>query len=601
MVAWGARWMAVVCAALAGPAAWGQDGGESVTRFLRIVEQPSAEKGGIGRATAQGQALRMRGVEIDATLRMQWDESGLLSYMAKLVSPNVKVLSQRHGPGIADLQAAAHLIAEAQGRELRYRTAMLKQLSGPVSAKGQFQAQGLIELAQFRADAIADLSDRKGIGSKFLKDLASSLSGNTDDGFASLREACGDIVRGIRAQIDESVAGAPIVNLYLSAHLVTPIGKPYQIHLAGYDGLQVGDPKPFARNRMVLDDRTREELLAAEQVLAALRQAREIDLTRAARDSQVAVSTAFASLSRRLRVEELDRECDRLATALREVGEARVGPILRDVRALQAVVRPVSRHKMMAAPTQAQALGLFADLLTNMSGDLWEFVRSAPRLLGSIATGLAEYAKASPGVVGADSLEFFRSVKEEFVSNFDDISGETERVTSTINATSRALRLTEDFTMVAQELVGKAIGAGDPLDTALDMRTIPASRRPGDRVVVRAQIKRADPALKASDTGREVLLEEGTVTLYVEAFGGYWQSGGSLLFVDPRSTIGRSLSYEPTVGLGLHYHYGVRGSNYWNRVVNPGLGVTFSMLDFNDDQRFEVGAAVGVTLFSDQL
>lgn len=571
----------------------------SVTRYLQITEERPTETRGAFQTKSTAGAVPLRGVEIDSILRLQWDESGLLSHLAGLVAPITKSDLQAQGLGIEDLATAARLLVQAQSHELRLRSAELAAMD---PSKGAFQAQGLGAVAQFRAEAIADLTQQKAVPGPAQRDLASALSGDPNDGFASLRVACGEIVRGVQTRIEERVTGAPTVHLYLSAHLITPFGRPTQIHLEGYDRLEGGQPRPFARNRLVLDERTREELLAAQQILAALRQYRDVDLVRTARECNAAVNTAFASLKQRLRVSELDQELDKLAEALRNAGEEGVGPILHDVRALQALVRPLSRHPILTAPDEARGLVQFANLVSGLSADVWTFVRSAPHLLDTVAQGVGAVATASPGVVGEDTVRFFAEIRESFVGNFASISADAERATATLNATSRALLLTEDFTLVAQDLVGKAVGGGDPLDTALDMRTIPAERRPGDRVVVRAQVRRAEPsAAKSHEPTEEVVLDEGSVSLVVEAFGGYWQSGGSLLFVDPRSRIDRSLNYEPTVGLGLHYHYGMRGASYWNRVLNPGLGVSFSMLDFNDDRRFEVGAALGVTLFNDQL
>lgn len=562
---------------------------ESITSFLTIVEK--APK-------AKGQRRPVRGVEINSKLDLLWDEPGLMAHLTAKTGAGAKGQQRSLESELDALRTGAEVLSEAQSRELDYRIALLgadepqSVSKGPAQGKGQ---QALAGLQSFRADAIATLKGKKGPGSGYMRDLAAALGGPADDGFVALRESAGDIAMKASEEMKAKLKGAPTVMLFMSAHLVTPYGKPSQFHLEEYDKLQ-DLPKPYSRTRLVVDERTLGELGAAQEIVNLFDKHRQANLPSKASEFHTAVAKAFERLAKRMNLDALNEECDRMIELLRGVTEDRAGPVLKDIRALQAVLRPISRSKIRSAPTQAAALALFADAMNGFTKNVWDFVRKSPNLLGNLVADLKAFAEASPGVVTEDSIAFFGDLRAQFVANFDSLNSEAESLNSAVNDTSRALMLTEDFALVAKDLVPREIGDSVGLDSSLNVANA-HNRRPGDRIVVRAEVRQLD----GEEKGQGTILETGEQTLQVEAYGLYPTTSGSLLLVDPRSSIPRSIKYEPTVGLGFHYHYGMKGSDTWNRVLNPGMGLSFSMLDFDDDKTFELGAALGMTLFNDQL
>ncbi len=598
-----------------------QQQGPNLTDYLQIVEESPA-KG------AKGEARRVGRVEIDSMLRFVWDEKGLLTHLSSLVDTGTKGSTEDLSVPMGAMKTAADLLLRAQKAELAFRIARLQALGSPAEgpesqAKGQVAQAALRDLQVFRSEATGILKGQKGPGSQFALDLAAALSGPPDEGFAALQESAVDIAREVTNKLERNIRDAPKARLYMSAFLVTQYGKWDQVHLEGYDTLAPGKPTPFPRNRLVIDSRTLGELAAAQQAVSLLQAFRNIELQQTLARARSAARSAVQRLSNRLNISELESECGRLIDEAKQRGDEAI-PLLKSVRDVQAVLHPLSRHNMFGAQSEAAALEAFASLLTDFTRDFWEFARSVPNLLETLVKEIVKIERDESQSRTAERMAFlgrladFRTFFESFRRDLlgGQVDSEISALTETLNDTSEALLLTKEFTLVPKDLLARSIGDGDPLDTELNVKSIPGTRRPGDRIVIRARValQIADGGDSAKSGGQDLssqggapdrshvdekTVDEGEETRYLEAYGGYWQSTGQLLFVDPRSRIGRSLSYEPTVGLGFNYHFGIKGADRWNSEFNPGLGVTFSMLDFNDDSRFELGAALGLTLFND--
>ncbi|MBI5708307.1 MAG: hypothetical protein HZC36_15090 [Armatimonadetes bacterium] len=582
-----------------------------LTDFLQVLESgPTASR------LAKGQGVPSKAVEIDSRVALKWDAQGLYGHIAELVQPASKGQVRSFADEVEALRTTAEILVGAQKQEVQLRLSEINAatvdplkestvgLAGAGGDTQDEQAKAMAakqSMAEFRRMAVSRLKGGKGLAAAMLADIAASLDGDPSEGLGAFEVAAKDTAHEIRELLEGAVANAPNVMLTMSAHLVTPFGVAQQVHLEGYDKLVAGERKPFARNRLVMDPRTVQELLAAQEIFDSLNAYKAADLAKTASQAHQSVATAFERVSRRLNIGVLDQECEKLLKQLKVSGEEGVGPLLKDVRMLQALLQPLRASEIGQAPSQAEAIQLFAGLLNGLTKNLWAFVKESPSLLGRIAANLGSFSQAAPGTVQQDSIAFFRRMAQDFLQQFAQMNSTAQGLDAAIGKLVAALLLSERFSLEGKDLVAKTLKADEPIDTELDMQELSGSRRPGDKLVLRATL--SEPEIKdgkpTGEPGKEI--ESGIQTLAVEAYGGYWMASGGMLLVDPRSKIERSLNWEPTVGLGYHYHVGMKGNDFWNSSFNPGIGLSFSMLDFNDDQRFELGIAASMTLLNDQI
>lgn len=583
----------------------------SLADYLQVLESgPTVSR------LAKGQGNLSKTIEIDSRVALKWDVQGLYGHISELVNTNQKGQARSFADEVEALRTTVEIMVGAQKQEVRLRLTEIdavtaesqrgepSSLADPRAATQSETAKAAAaqqSMAEFRRMAFARLKGGKGMAAVMLADLAASLDGDPSEGLSAFEVAAADTAREIKGLLEGAVSQAPNVMLTMSAHLVTPFGVTQQVHLEGYDKLVAGERKPFARNRLVIDPRTVQELLAAQEIFDSLNAYKAADLAKTASQAHQAVGAAFERVAKKLNINVLDQECEKLLRQLKVSGEDGVGPLLKDVRMLQALLHPLKASEIRDAPSQVEAIQLFAGLLNGLSKNLWTFIKESPSLLGRIAANLETFSQGAPGTVQTDSIVFFKRLAQDFLQQFSQMNSTAQGLDVAIGKLVAALLLSERFSLEGKDLVAKTLKADEPIDTELDMQELTGTRRPGDKLVLRATL--SEPEVKdgkpTGEPGKEI--ESGLQTLAVEAYGGYWMASGGMLLVDPRSKIERSLSWEPTVGLGYHYHVGVKGNDFWNRSFNPGLGFSFSMLDFNDDQRFELGVAASMTLLNGQV
>lgn len=557
--------------------------------FLQVLPSTAAK------GASKGPQARKNSVEIDSMVKLAWDQQGLMEHLSSRASlakgPTVDL-----SPEILALTKAGNLLQKVQGAELKYRIrtlAVMGSKGNPLENAGVQEAKD--DLKELRSASADSLTGSKGPEARYLVDLAATLRGGEDEGFDAFRESALDLAKTVEGKLTNKMEGAPIVSLYLSAHLVTPYGRPIQVHVPNYDKLEAGTATPFARNRLVLDARTLEELQAAQQLFDAIKAYQDLDLPSRIEEAERAYTDGFTELIRKINVEFLTVKCKELLEQLKDLPEDRCGQVLKDVRSLQALFNPLKCSEILDASTQAGGLVLFANTLDQLTRSLWTFIREAPLYFQNLAKDVLALAASTPGVMKEETVDYFGGLWTNFRDEFSEIESGAKSFEKVSNKLSKALLLTADFSLVGKDLVGRKLDPEESLDTELDMKTIGGVRRPGDRLVVSMNLKQ-----KAGEA-EEVALESDAKSLFVEAYGGYLVTSGSLLFVDPRSPIDRDLSYEPAVGLSYNFHYGIKGNDFWNRTLNPGIGVTFSMLNFSDTSRFELGVGLGVSLFHNSV
>ncbi len=197
------------------------------------------------------------------------------------------------------------------------------------------------------------------------------------------------------------------------------------------------------------------------------------------------------------------------------------------------------------------------------------------------------------GVLRADLIAALRAAAAELKSA-DTAVG---KLVSQYKQLAEALSLTTGVSQAATAAAAlpRDIAPGRSLDTQFDLMTVDG-RHPGDWVFVTTKVVGQDPR-----SGEAVTIEERRQAFRLEVYGLYMESRGALLFADPRGKPHGSQSYEAAPGIGFHWRFGLKNRPFWNRVVAPGVGMSFALLDFVDNKDLELGVAGSATFLADLL
>src|SRR5205085_10772841 len=100
---------------------------------------------------------------------------------------------------------------------------------------------------------------------------------------------------------------------------------------------------------------------------------------------------------------------------------------------------------------------------------------------------------------------------------------------------------------------------------------------------------------------RSISIDSGRQNFRLEIHGPWVEPRGALLFAFPQGHANGHQEFEPAPGLAFQLKYGLKDQPFINRILSPGVGVSFSILDFDDNQAFELGIAGNVSFLMDLL
>jgi hypothetical protein len=135
-----------------------------------------------------------------------------------------------------------------------------------------------------------------------------------------------------------------------------------------------------------------------------------------------------------------------------------------------------------------------------------------------------------------------------------------------------------------------------PAETKLDLRYT-GKRTPGDAVVIRLGAARVDPAAGKGETATE--LHTTTIQLYQVL--SHIETTVGLVFVDPLGHTSVQRRFQAAPSYSVLLKAGSRSSALYNRLINPGIGLNVSALDFDKDDVPEPGIALVGSMFRDYL
>lgn len=575
-----------------GTSACAQEG--EALNYLRFLSQ---RKGGqeVEVPTSRG---KVRELEIDSSLKMKWDLEGLVDHAlaTRSSSKGVDTLLAR----LQTLHTGVRVLFEAQERQMALREQTLELFAtADTGARGPIAGsvtRALTEVVRYAAVARAELEGHKAADPEMtarLQDAAVSIGQNDVEPLAAeLSQA----MFQTRDRLASKLAQAEDMVVTMSARVEPAFGKPIQLHLEGFDNVETGNPKEFARMGKVLDSRTKSELGAAQALVELVRNMRTEKLDARARGMFARAQATAAELGKELTVGLLETRTNRLLEALRTQPQKEYEEATSELRAIQSLLSPFAALEGLQQNSELEGLLALAGMLDRISKGLSKNLATLPKRIGALVPRLTALVAAQPNEHANDVLQCLEGISERMhdpgtAQRYQDWANEVSEVRS-------ALALVGEVTFVAKDLVPRQLPdvmTEDGLDTSVDLRTLAGERHPGDHVVVEARV------LFKPDAETEELITSGEQRFRVEAYGLYTETRSALIFVDPRGAAPDAGRWEPTPSLGYFWRYGIKNNPVWNQKIALGVGLSFAMLDFNKDQRFELGMAASVTAFKDLL
>ncbi len=397
-------------------------------------------------------------------------------------------------------------------------------------------------------------------------------------------------LRALEGELLRRIEAGDSIRVYMTAWIVSG-GARRQIHLDGYDDVTPGAPVPFPRVQFAVDERTRRELESAE-TLADLVENSDALVTQV-HEAAAAFRGVVGDIRTTAGLDALEARLDRVVRALREEADAGLQDLLRQavsvgitVESLLDLAPPAASGRM-----DAQLLTAFATRFDRTVRELEVLIRQAGRDLPALASALERDARDLALQEVTELVAALRAAGDRLPDE-----GAIRELIGRLREIGDALGLTERVTTGAGHVgaIGRRLGPNPPLDTTLDLLTA-GERHPGDLIVLQVRVSGRRPG------GETTVLASGRQLFKLRALGFYAEPRGALLFVDPRGTAFETQDFEPAVSLSYIAHWGIRSAGFWNDILNPGIGLTLSLLDFEDGRDFELGIGGSLTILRDLL
>ncbi len=535
-------------------------------------------------------------IEMDTTFKINWKREAFLASLAKEKSPGIATgpLTDR----VELLETAVGQILTAQERQIAMAgmavgkavalkmndTRRLMSLDTQLnSVRGEHGAAGVKILA-----AIKTLEFKDPVIYNEFKPAIEKAIGEGD--YKPLGDAIGSNLTKTANELGRQSGQTSQVQVFMEAHLVGHDGRSTRIHLDRYDSLKAGSPIPFARFQTVADPRTQRDLQLAQGVANLSNQFMTGSFQSQVRDTLHDMGDGLHELVAGMNFDGITQN---LTTLLDNLSKAPADgkPLHAEAKGLIETINMLTNVPTLQAADNAGKLLEIGTLLDTSSRRMLRDVTDLPSRFRSLAANMIAYNATHPGVVNTASAQNFTDFAGVFANNITYFS----QISSQFREVAKAIDIGAGVALQARDLVPRAAEGDQDLDTTLDMRSV-GPRYPGDRVIVDISVVSDDPQTKE----RKVLMQ-GRKEFKLEAYGLYMETRGALLMVQPQGTIDRNVSYQPTLGLGYHWKYGMKNNDFWNHGLSPGLGFSIALLDFSDKQPVEIGLALSATFFRDMF
>ena len=527
-------------------------------------------------------------VGIDSVLGMRWDHPALLQLIAsKTGRPGTSPLVEDIKVLVAAIQAATLAQEQLIAYKVRFaalqaaRLAQSPQLAAiqkverdasVAYGKAGLQMIEALRALEARRPAMASVIDRV------------VLQGDDyDPVIVTLTEE----VRAVQDALANTIAQGGRVQILMTATLIDSGGRPTALHLPGYDTIALGAPTPFARFNLTLDQRAMAELNAAAAFAPLATSIQDGSFTREVKKALDDLPAAFKDLKQSLSTGPVAKEIDATVAELKAAGTDEAASLATSFEQLKSALNNVDAG--LAAPAgAAETLAQTASRLMTAIANVRTAVVGLPEQLERLVARADPILKARKTATADALVKTLKGAADEFLKQHAGLL----TIQQNLQEASRSLSLTNELSNAAEAAsrTALAVQSGARFDTSLDLTTVRAERHPGDRVHVNVEVN------EVATDGTVRPIEHDRRTFRLEQRGFYSEARGALLFAEPQGTIGRDVSFQPAPAVGFQIRYGFAGMPFLNHVLAPSIGISMTLLDFEDDPDFELGVALNATM-----
>lgn len=519
----------------------------------------------------------------DHSLIVSWDEEALRAALAPGASLPVTEETR-----LATLRNLTEAFFATQAALIRL-TAQDDSSTDFVSAQNAFSEAGqhALKLSQEYSNTLraaghasAATTFRAAVNALLLEEHAYLL----------LAEAMTREIEALNARVARLLATAPKRRVQMRARLVGALGT-RRLHLDGYDTYQTYDPVETPRFQFELDKRAQREIEAADELGDVVHAALSGDLQQELETALASLKTELQDLRTGLETDALEVNVHQTVREMEVSADDGFGPAIAAGETLVHTLQSLQLSTPdFSAESDVQLLLLIYRTVTAQIGEIVAQLRGLESGLQAFTDTVETTAAEVPGVI-ADEVRETLLESLERVKNDPNIATVIER----FETVRRSLGLTTEVAEAGLDGAETARDLDKSFDTRLDLLVAtPGRRYSGDLVVLEALIFEGE-----GDNAR--VLTRGYRKIRLQQVGLRGEVRGALVFTDPQNAEYDDQAWEPTVALGYMLHYGMSSNSFWNTVLDPGIGLSMTVLDWQEDHDFEVGIGINVSLLQNLL
>jgi len=537
-------------------------------------------------------------VDIDSMLAVTWDRDALLASIAKttgFTAPDDKV-SQR----IDVLKVGVDQILEAQEQEIAISGLTVQQViavknndTRTLSVLSKSISEARTKVSSIGIKALTAIKPLEFRDPTFYKELKPAFDiAVTEGDYQPMAQALATNLRATADELARRAREGNGVEVYMEAKVVDPAGRATRVHLDGYDSLALGNPTPFARFQTVVDERTQRDLMAAQNMTNFVNQFMNGSFQAQVRETMRDLRSGIDDLKKSLNLDSLKANLTDIVNKLAASEELGIVETRTEARSLLEFVEALDQTPTLSADSDMGKLMELTTILNTKSRKLMAGLRDFPSKLRSFSENFRMLAINKPELFNTEVATQIDASSNGFMTHLTYFN----QVIRQFESVSHSLDLGVGVAEGAKDLTPKTFTYEASLDTKIELKNTGVARHPGDLLVVDVTVMSKEP-----NSEEKKVLARGRQSFRMETYGMYLETRGALLLVEPQSQIQRNVSYQPTVGLGYHWKYGMKNNRFWNHDLSLGLGFSVALLDFTDDQPIEIGLALSATFFRDML
>ncbi len=535
---------------------------------------------------------------VDESLEIHWDENAFLSALATGygVNPGDGSLVERIGL----LEPVVAEFVESQAQFLAMIVAMQRAVDGggsPFSTpEAQKASDGFSKAANRAKGAFGTyrswlIDQGLQTDANRVKDALNAAATGTDySGFAS---AVQQELASVQLLLAERIRTGVKLQVNVRARLHSRGGDSRRLHVNGYDKIAEGEPESAPRFKLGVDDRVRAEFQAAKDLGEIVEKLRDGTLKEEIRAAKKELIEQAKKLAETLKEDVLEVQLKNLLKTLEASAKAEVKPLIGDVRRTLDLLK-VFRQAIRDVD-KIEDIGPLLELAKEIEEGFQSVinaVRDLPSRLDTLLKAIEEAVTSGALAAQDDATKAIKDTIDQLGAQGTAIA----TVLETFKQLKGALGLSRSVTRDAQDVVEtpRTIDGDGGLDTAVHMLTA-GERTHSDLLVIEIEV------LRVGEGGSTTVIAKDYRRIRLRMYGVRFETRGALFLVDPRSSVSGSQSWEPVPSISYVLHHDWGDSEFMNDVLDPGLALSLSIMDFSDTEDLEVGAGISLTLFKDLL